>query len=191
MSPSALSASLLLLALTGAPPPSDPASQALEILRAAGIATDDAKVVTIESVDWPDAALGCPQPEQMVIQIITPGHRVGVLAAGAAHAVHLGPSSEPARPNGIVCDRPLPMLETLPAADRADALAAVADAIDQVAARWRMPAHAATARVHVVSVSAQDDDGATFTIVLADGPAASSERMAFCGRAGAIAPCDG
>jgi hypothetical protein len=41
-----------------------------------GLAEDRIKVLDIESVTWPDSSLGCPQPGQMYLQVLTPGYRV-------------------------------------------------------------------------------------------------------------------
>lgn len=43
----------------------------------------------IESVDWPDAGLGCPLPGMGYAEVITPGYRVTLTAAGVEYAVHL------------------------------------------------------------------------------------------------------
>ena len=34
------------------------------------------RVVKVESVEWGDTSLGCPQPGMMYAQVITPGYRV-------------------------------------------------------------------------------------------------------------------
>ena len=41
-----------------------------------GITEADIPVVMTEQVDWPDACLGLPQPEEVCAQVITPGWRV-------------------------------------------------------------------------------------------------------------------
>ncbi len=41
----------------------------------------DLEVVVSEAHEWPDGALGCPEPGQFYTQAITPGYRV-VLAVG-------------------------------------------------------------------------------------------------------------
>ena len=37
--------------------------------------------LSLESQDWPDTSLGCPDPEKMYAQVITPGYLI-VLASG-------------------------------------------------------------------------------------------------------------
>jgi len=49
--------------------------KALEVLRAEGV---DPEVLTLESweaVTWRDSSLGCPQPDMMYLQVLTPGYR--------------------------------------------------------------------------------------------------------------------
>lgn len=41
-----------------------------------------------EAVEWPDSALGCPAPGQGYLQMITPGFRVVLEAAGRPYAYH-------------------------------------------------------------------------------------------------------
>jgi hypothetical protein len=53
-----------------------------------GIAAEEISLVTIESVDWPDASLGCPEPGKMYAQVITPGHRFILAAKGQEYAYH-------------------------------------------------------------------------------------------------------
>jgi hypothetical protein len=45
-------------------------------------------VVDAEEVEWSDAALGCPMPEQMYVQVITPGFRITVSAEGETYTYH-------------------------------------------------------------------------------------------------------
>ncbi len=37
---------------------------------------DEIVVKRVESVEWPDASLGCPEPGKMYAQVITPGHKI-------------------------------------------------------------------------------------------------------------------
>ena len=41
-----------------------------------------------EQVDWPDASLGCPQPDQTYAQVVTPGFRMAFSFEGETYAVH-------------------------------------------------------------------------------------------------------
>jgi len=85
-----LSATLLLVACTSgsaAPPTSSPvpvppeASQAVDaaLQDAAAhlnVSRDQLQVSQVESQQWNDASLGCPQPGQLYSQIVTPGFLV-------------------------------------------------------------------------------------------------------------------
>jgi hypothetical protein len=54
----------------------------------AGVDPSQVSLVSIEAVQWPDASLGCPQSGMMYIQMITPGYRVMVAAAGVQQEYH-------------------------------------------------------------------------------------------------------
>jgi hypothetical protein len=45
-------------------------------------------IVSVEPVDWPDACLGLPGPDEACAQVITPGLRVILSAAGRAYEYH-------------------------------------------------------------------------------------------------------
>ncbi len=48
------------------------------------------RVVQVEEKMWPDSSLGCPQPGQMYLQVITPGYRILLEAAGRQYDYHTG-----------------------------------------------------------------------------------------------------
>lgn len=56
-------------------------------------------VDTIRTVDWRDSSIGCPQPDQAYLQVITPGHKITLRHDGAFHFVH------EANGNAFVCVR--------------------------------------------------------------------------------------
>ncbi len=60
----------------------------------------DAVLVSITAREWPDSALGCPQPGMMYQQVITPGYLVVLKAAGKLHHVHTDSSGR-----AVVCER--------------------------------------------------------------------------------------
>ena len=39
-----------------------------------GVTPQTVQVVTIEPRDWPDSSLGCPQPDMLYAQVVTPGY---------------------------------------------------------------------------------------------------------------------
>jgi len=68
-------------------------AEALEKLRAEvaaqqGVSASDVKVVRAEAVNWPNGALGCPQPGMMYTQAIVPGYRVELEVAGKRLMYH-------------------------------------------------------------------------------------------------------
>jgi hypothetical protein len=68
-------------------------TEALEKLRAdlaakQGVQASEVKVVSAQAVNWPNGALGCPQPGMMYTQAIVPGYRVELEAAGKRFVYH-------------------------------------------------------------------------------------------------------
>ncbi len=58
-----------------------------------GVPPESVQVITMESRDWPDSSLGCPQPDMLYAQVITPGYLVLVEVSGERieyHADELG-----------------------------------------------------------------------------------------------------
>jgi len=52
------------------------------VARALGVDAQAVAVISIEAVEFPDSGLGCPEPGMSYQQVITPGHRALVEAAG-------------------------------------------------------------------------------------------------------------
>ena len=44
----------------------------------------------VESVTWPDASLGCPEPGMMYAQVLTPGYRFKLESGGKPYDYHTG-----------------------------------------------------------------------------------------------------
>jgi hypothetical protein len=59
-----------------------------------GIEFDEIEVVSAEAVEWPDAALGCPQGDMMYAQVITPGYQIVLEADGEEYDFHTESSAE-------------------------------------------------------------------------------------------------
>jgi len=55
-----------------------------------GVAPDQVKVLSVESVTWSDGSLGCPEPGMMYTQALVRGNRVRVDAAGTILLYHSG-----------------------------------------------------------------------------------------------------
>ena len=61
--------------------PSPPHERVAEVARSdaarrSGLPVSQLKVVTLESVTWPDGSLGCPRPGMAYTQALVPGYRV-------------------------------------------------------------------------------------------------------------------
>lgn len=69
-----------------------------DLARRALVKHDAITVASATEQQWPDGAMGCPQPGQMYTQMIVPGYRVVLQAAGNRYAYH-----SDRRGNFIVC----------------------------------------------------------------------------------------
>ena len=63
------------------------------------VPVDTISVDTVRTVDWPDSSIGCPQPGEAYMQVITPGHRITLRVDGNFHFVH------EANGRAFVCER--------------------------------------------------------------------------------------
>ena len=76
------------------PSPSDPALQGLvmqakeDLAGRLSIGVDQIDLVEAKAVEWPDASLGCPEPGKMYAQVVTPGYRIVLAAAGEHYEYH-------------------------------------------------------------------------------------------------------
>lgn len=73
-----------------------------DLARRALVKHDAITVVSATEQQWPDGAMGCPQPGQMYTQMIVPGYRVVLQASGNRYAYH-----SDRRGNFIVCSNGL------------------------------------------------------------------------------------
>lgn len=69
-----------------------------DLARRALVKPETITVVSATEQQWPDGALGCPKPGQMYAQMIVPGYRVMLQAAGERYAYH-----SDQRGNFVVC----------------------------------------------------------------------------------------
>lgn len=53
-----------------------------------GVGPDDLQVVSVEPRDWPNSALGCPQPDMVYSEVITPGFAIVVEVGGEQIEFH-------------------------------------------------------------------------------------------------------
>ena len=76
------------------PPALDAQGQAMLALARAALANDlgvqetALQVVSGEPVEWNDSALGCPAPDQMALQVITPGYRFVLQSGAKSYELH-------------------------------------------------------------------------------------------------------
>lgn len=69
-----------------------------DLARRALVKPDAITVVSATEQQWPDGAMGCPQPGQMYTQMIVPGYRVVLQASGNRYDYH-----SDTRGNFVVC----------------------------------------------------------------------------------------
>jgi len=53
-----------------------------------GMSAESLTVVSVEAVQWPNSCLGCADPNEMCLMVITPGYRVLLQAGDARYEVH-------------------------------------------------------------------------------------------------------
>ena len=80
-------ASALLTAATAMAQTVEAPAELLDKIRAElaseqGVSVADVKVISAQSVNWPNGALGCPKPGRMYTQAIVPGYRIELEAGG-------------------------------------------------------------------------------------------------------------
>ena len=61
-----------------------------DLLQATGAAADEITVVSTEEVEWGDTSLGCPHPDEMYAQMITPGYFIVLKSGGSTFDFHSG-----------------------------------------------------------------------------------------------------
>jgi hypothetical protein len=72
----------------GGEPEADLAPIVAAIAEALGVAPGDVTVIDASSEVWPDASLGCPEPDMLYAQVLTPGFRILVEAGGEQIEFH-------------------------------------------------------------------------------------------------------
>jgi len=73
---------------TPAPQPDNRDLALADLAARLSVAPDAITVKAVESIDWPDASLGCPQPGMMYAQVITPGYRIVLEVDGKSYEYH-------------------------------------------------------------------------------------------------------
>ena len=64
-----------------------------------GLPPDRITLVSMETVEWRDSSLGCPQEGFMYAQVITPGYRIVLEADGQEYVYHTDQG-----PNAVLCE---------------------------------------------------------------------------------------
>jgi hypothetical protein len=83
------------------------------------VSSADIKLAAMESQEWPDSSLGCPQPEQMYAQVITPGYIIMLEANGTQYEFHsdaqntVVPCFEQADAQGAAANEPTDIRNTV------------------------------------------------------------------------------
>ena len=70
------------------PVPQEIAPMITAIAEDLDVPANSIQVVTVEPRDWPDSSLGCPQPDMLYAQVITPGYLILVEVSGDRFEYH-------------------------------------------------------------------------------------------------------
>jgi hypothetical protein len=70
------------------------------LARSLEVAPDEVEVLSVEAVTWRDASLGCPREGMAYAQVLTPGYRVVLEAAGQRYELHTDEGGQ----SIVVCD---------------------------------------------------------------------------------------
>ena len=65
-----------------------------DLIQASGVASDEITVLSAEEVEWSDSSLGCPDPDTMYAQVITPGYLIVLESDGSTFNYHTGTDPE-------------------------------------------------------------------------------------------------
>ncbi|MBK8048576.1 MAG: hypothetical protein IPK16_16530 [Anaerolineales bacterium] len=89
--------------MASAPQPVDPITTAAvaDLAARLGVTPDQITVVSAEPVVWPDASLGCPQPDMMYAQVLQDGMRIVLSVDGKEYVYHSGETKAP-----FLCENP-------------------------------------------------------------------------------------
>ena len=65
-----------------------------DLVQTTGAASDAVTVLSAEEVEWSDTSLGCPQPDEMYAQVITPGYLIVLETGAETYRYHTGADPE-------------------------------------------------------------------------------------------------
>ena len=126
-----------------------------ELVQATSAAADEITVVSTEEIEWSDTSLGCPQPNQMYAQMITPGYLIVLESGGNTYEFHSG--SDPEGPlvqcteDGTPAGAATGLLGTLGGETQMDADAALPRLIERATEDLVQATSAAADEITVVS----------------------------------------
>ena len=93
----------------GEPTPTPPAETELvrqDLAQRLKIPLDQVSVFSVEAVDWPDTSLGCPKPNVLYAQVITPGYEILLDVGGQQYSYHTGGGSFVLCQDGLPVEAP-------------------------------------------------------------------------------------
>jgi len=61
-----------------------------DLAKRLNIPADQISVRSMESVEWPDTSLGCPEEGKMYAQVVLPGYKILLEAKGKVYEYHAG-----------------------------------------------------------------------------------------------------
>ena len=65
-----------------------------DLVQTTGAGAEEITVVRTEEVEWGDTSLGCPEPDGMYAQVITPGYLIVLESGGDVYDYHSGSDPE-------------------------------------------------------------------------------------------------
>lgn len=74
-----------------------------DLAKRLSISSGEIYVMEASAVDWSDSSLGCPKPDMMYAQMITPGYRIVLKSGDTLYEYHAGADGIPA-----YCEAPKP-----------------------------------------------------------------------------------
>jgi hypothetical protein len=66
-----------------------------DLAKRLGVEADGIEVVQAQAVMWPNSGLGCPEPDTMYMDVLTPGVLIRLRTGGKLYQYHAGRSSAP------------------------------------------------------------------------------------------------
>jgi len=79
-----------------------------DLAKRLGVDADSIEVVQAQAVMWPNSGLGCPDPDTMYMDVLTPGVLIRLRTGGKLYQYHAGRSSAPFLCEAERARQPLP-----------------------------------------------------------------------------------